>query len=301
MIIGSHVSFGSEQILGSVKEALSYHANTFMFYTGAPQNTMRKEIDLELLRKAEILMTENGIDKKNVICHAPYIINLANKIDEKKWHFSINFLEQELKRCDQLGIKYLVLHPGSAVSYTKEEALNHIVEALNLILEKTYSCKILLETMAGKGTECGSTLDEIEYIINHVDGSIGVCLDTCHLHDSGVSISQFDSYLEEFEKRIGISLIGCVHVNDSKNPFSSHKDRHANIGYGTIGFQHLLHILYHEKLKDVPKILETPYVGETLDSKEKKYPPYLFEIEMIRKKEWDSNLISKVNAYYKKN
>jgi len=165
MIIGSHVSFGSEQILGSVKEALSYHANTFMFYTGAPQNTMRKEIDLELLRKAEILMTENGIDKKNVICHAPYIINLANKIDEKKWHFSINFLEQELKRCDQLGIKYLVLHPGSAVSYTKEEALNHIVEALNLILEKTYSCKILLETMAGKGSECGSTLEEIHAIL----------------------------------------------------------------------------------------------------------------------------------------
>ena len=164
MIIGSHVSFGSEQILGSVKEAISYGANTFMFYTGAPQNTMRKEIDENLTKEAQKLMLANNIELNNVICHAPYIINLANRKDETKWEFSKNFLEQELKRCDELGIKFLVVHPGSAVGLPKEEALKNIWDALEDILKKDYTCQILLETMAGKGTECASTLEEIEVI-----------------------------------------------------------------------------------------------------------------------------------------
>lgn len=143
MIIGSHVSFGSEQLLGSVKEALSYQASTFMFYTGAPQNTMRKKIDRHLTEEAKKIMKENGIDIKNVICHAPYIINLANKKDLEKWQFSINFLKQELERCDELGISYLVLHPGSAVGYPINEALQNIVDALNIVLETDFSCLIL--------------------------------------------------------------------------------------------------------------------------------------------------------------
>lgn len=300
MILGSHVSFGSEQILGSVKEALGYHANTFMFYTGAPQNTLRKEIDLEKVSLAKKLMEKENINIKNVICHAPYIINLANKKDPIKWDFSINFLEQELKRCETLGISYIVLHPGSAVGLPKEEALNNIIEALNIILDKQPLCQILLETMAGKGSECGSTLEEMEYLFNQTNKRVGFCLDTCHLNDSGVSMKHFDEYLDEFDQKIGLSYIHCIHINDSKNTVGSHKDRHANIGYGTIGFETLLHIIYHEKLKDVPKILETPYVGDTIDSKEKKYPPYRFEIESILSKTFDEHLIKHIASFYNK-
>lgn len=300
MILGSHVSFGRDQLLGSAKEAVSYGANTFMFYTGAPQNTIRKELDLNLLKEAKEYMKENNIEIEHVICHAPYIINLANKKDPTKWDFSINFLCQELKRCDTLGIKFIVLHPGSAVGLSKEEALENIKDALNIILSKNYTCKILLETMAGKGTECGSTLEEIKYLFLGTNKKVGVCLDTCHLNDSGVSMKEFDRYLELFDKEIGIENIGCVHVNDSKNPLASHKDRHANIGYGTIGFDVLLAILSHEKLKNVPKILETPYVGETFEDKEKKYPPYLFEIKMIKEHTFDESLLKHINEYYNK-
>ena len=300
MIIGSHVSFGSEQLLGSVKEAISYGATTFMFYTGAPQNTMRKKIEEKYLQEADKLMEENHIDKKNVICHAPYIINLANKKDPEKWQFSIHFLKQELSRCDELGISYLVLHPGSAVGYPKEEALKNIVDALNEVLKENYRCEILLETMAGKGTECGSTLEEISYLVKNVSKEVGVCLDTCHLNDAGYRMDLFEEFLEEFEKNLTLSKIKCIHINDSKNPLSSHKDRHANIGYGTIGFDNLLKICNHEKLKDVPKILETPYVGKTFEDKEKIYPPYKFEIQMIKEGKFNSDLLNSIVSYYNK-
>ena len=300
MIIGSHVSFGSEQLLGSVKEALSYQANTFMFYTGAPQNTMRKKIDDHLTEEAKRIMKANNIDIKNVICHAPYIINLANKKDLEKWQFSINFLKQELERCDELGISYLVLHPGSAVGYPIDEALQNIVDALNIVLKKEFSCLILLETMAGKGTECGKNLNEIAYLIQNVHKPIGVCLDTCHLNDAGYEMNKFSEFLELFDQKIGIEKIKCVHVNDSKNIFASHKDRHANIGYGTIGFENLLNICYNDKLKDVPKILETPYVGDSWESKEKKYPPYRFEIAMLKEKKFNENLLQSIQEYYNK-
>ena len=300
MIIGSHVSFGSEQLLGSVKEALSYKANTFMFYTGAPQNTMRKKIDENLTKEAKKIMEENGINIQNVICHAPYIINLANKKDEEKWRFSINFLEQELTRCDELGISYLVLHPGSAVGYPIDEALQNIVDALNIVLEKNYQCMILLETMAGKGTECGKNLEEMSFLLKNVEKEVGVCLDTCHLHDAGYEMDKFSEFLENFDKKIGLNKIKCVHINDSKNPLGAHKDRHANIGYGAIGFETLLQICLHEKLKDVPKILETPYVGDTWDAKEKKYPPYLFEIEMLRNATFNEHLLDSILSYYNK-
>ena len=300
MIIGSHVSFGSEPLLGSVKEALSYQANTFMFYTGAPQNTMRKKIDRHLTEEAKKIMKENGIDIKNVICHAPYIINLANKKDLEKWQFSINFLKQELERCDELGISYLVLHPGSAVGYPINEALQNIVDALNIVLETDFSCLILLETMAGKGTECGKNLDEIAYLIQNTHKSIGVCLDTCHLNDAGYEMKEFSEFLDLFGQKIGIEKIKCVHVNDSKNLLASHKDRHANIGYGKIGFENLLNICYNDKLKDVPKILETPYVGDSWESKEKKYPPYRFEIAMLKEKKFNENLLQSIQEYYNK-
>ena len=299
MIIGSHVSFGSEQILGSVKEAISYGANTFMFYTGAPQNTMRKEIDENLTKEAQKLMLANNIDLNNVICHAPYIINLANRKDETKWEFSKNFLEQELKRCDELGIKFLVVHPGSAVGLPKEEAIKNIWDALEDILKKDYTCQILLETMAGKGTECASTLEEMAILLQNHD-KLGVCIDTCHLNDAGYNMQEFDQFLNEFATKIGLEKIRCVHINDSKNPLGSHKDRHANIGYGTIGFAALNKICHHEKLKNVPKILETPYVGETWEDKTRIYPPYKLEIESLRQEKFNDHLLEDIHKIYKR-
>ena len=293
MIIGSHVSFKNDGLLGSAKEALSYGANTFMFYTGAPQNTIRKAIDRDVTLKAHELMKENNIDINNVICHAPYIINLANKAKLDSWNFSIDFLKNEIKRCEELGIKYIVLHPGSAVSHTKEEALNNIIEALNEVIDENTNVTILLETMAGKGTELGQNIEELKTIIDNIiyQNKIGVCLDTCHLNDSGIEIGCFDNYLELFAKAIGLKKIGCIHINDSLNPIGSHKDRHANIGYGTIGFNNLINVIYNEKLKDVPKILETPYIEE--------YPPYKFEIKSILEKKFNSTLKEDVQNYYK--
>ena len=301
MILGCHVNFTNEQLLGSTQQAISYGANTFMFYTGAPQNTVRKDINEQYVLDAKKVMEMNDIDINNVVCHAPYIVNLANKSSEEKWNFSINFIKQELKRCDMLGIKSMVLHPGSAVGITKEEGTNNIIEALNIILKENYECMILLETMAGKGSECGSTLEEIKTMVDNVENKdkIGVCLDTCHLNDSGISMNNFDEYLDEFDKNIGLDKIKCIHINDSKNELSSHKDRHANIGFGTIGFDTINYIVHHEKLNGVPKILETPYVGDTDDDKNRLYPPYKFEIEMLKKRVFNPNLLNDIREYYK--
>lgn len=300
LIIGSHVSFGKEQLLNSVKEALSYGSNTFMFYTGAPQNTVRKEIDLEKTKEAQKIMLENNIDIKNIICHAPYIVNPASN-DLIKQDFAINFLKEELRRCSLMGIKQMVLHPGSAVNETREEGLNNIVKVLDAVLDNPYDVKILLETMAGKGNECGINLEEINYLLKSVkdDTKLGICLDTCHLNDSGVAISAFDSYLDDFANLIGLEKIGCVHVNDSKNPLNSHKDRHENIGIGTIGFDNLLAVIYNKRLENIPFILETPYVCKEDNEKEKIYPPYKFEISMIRNKEFNPSLLEDIRAYYK--
>lgn len=302
MIIGSHVSFGAKQLLGSVREAISYGANTFMFYTGAPQNTIRKPIDEALTNEAKKLMREFGIDINHVICHAPYIINLANDKDDAKYNFSINFLKGELNRCEAMGIKYIVLHPGSSVGIEKNTALDNIIFALNKIITEDTNTIILLETMAGKGTELGSSLEEIKYIIDGVNlkDKIGVCLDTCHLNDAGYNIESFNEFLDNFDSLIGINYIKCIHVNDSRNPISSHKDRHANIGYGTLGYENLLKVINSDRLKDVPKILETPYIGENDEDKERIYPPYKFEIMMIKSGEFNPNLMNDIRDEYKK-
>lgn len=297
MIIGSHVSFDSkEQLVKSVKEAISYGANTFMFYTGAPQNTNRCVINDRLTIEAYELMKNNNIDVNNVICHAPYIINLANDNDPSKYDFSINFLKNEVSRLESLGIKYLVLHPGSSVGIEKMKALNNIGNALNYVINDETSVTILLETMAGKGTECGKNIEELKYIIDKVNNKkcIGVCLDTCHLNDSGIDLNNIDSYLKEFDNLIGIDKIKCIHINDSKNIVGSHKDRHENIGFGTIGFDTILKVLNNELLTKVPKILETPYVGEN-----KEYPPYKFEIEMLKNNKFNPNLIQDIINFYK--
>lgn len=296
LLIGSHVSFKNEtQLLGSVKEALSYNANCFMFYTGAPQNTQRGTINDELTYKAYQLMRDNGIDLENVICHAPYIVNLANDIDPNKYEFAVNFLSNELRRCDQLGIKYLVLHPGSQMNIEKSHAIYNIVKGINNAIFSSNNTVILLETMAGKGTELGTSIEELKEIIDNITDKdrIGVCLDTCHLNDSGIDISEFNEYLREFDSKIGINKIKCIHVNDSKNIRGSHKDRHENIGYGTIGFDNLIGVIYNELLKNVPKILETPYIN-------RECPPYRQEIEMIKNKKFNPNLYQDILDYYRK-
>ena len=302
LILGSHVSFGKNQLLGAVEEALSYGSNTFMFYTGAPTNTVRKSIDENYTEKAKQLMLENEIDINNVVCHAPYIVNLGNARDLEKYAFSKEFIKKELQRCDQMAITKMVLHPGNAIGISKEEGLDNIVNALNDILDGTTKCLLLLETMAGKGTECGRTTEELAYIIDRVERKeqLGVCLDTCHLNDGGYNVGNFDDYLNDFDKLIGIDKIKCVHVNDSKNEKGSHKDRHANFGLGTLGFDTLIKVIYNERINNVPKILETPYIGDTDEAKERIYPPYKFEIEMIKNKEFDLKFLDKIRNHYKK-
>ena len=289
LYIGSHVGFKKDsQLLGSVKEALSYGANTFMFYTGAPQNTSRYPIMDGLTLEAMALMKEHDFDYSKVVVHAPYIINLANDKDPEKFKFSVRFLQEELERCELLGIKSIVLHPGSHVGLGVDAAISNIAKGLNMILG-THDVTILLETMAGKGTEVGSSLEEIKRIIDLVDDKehIGVCLDTCHLNDAGYDMSKFDDFLDQFDSLIGLNKIGCVHVNDSKNVLGAHKDRHENIGFGTIGFDNLISIIYNNRLENIPKILETPYV-------DREFAPYKYEIEMIRNKKFDSDLIEKI-------
>ena len=284
LIIGSHVGFNKKDgLLGSLEEALSYGANTFMFYTGAPQNTIRYPIDKTVTIQAIKKMRENNIDINNIIVHAPYIVNLANNKEEDKYNFSINFLKQEIDRCAEIGIKYMVLHPGSHIGLGVDVAIKNIINGLNIIL-KDSKTTILLETMAGKGTEVGKSFQEIKQIIDGIDNKekIGVCLDTCHLNDAGYNLSKFNDVLNEFDKIIGLDAIKCIHINDSKNSLGSHKDRHENIGYGTIGFDILLSIIYNEKLENIPKILETPYINEKA--------PYKEEIEMIRNKKFNSSL-----------
>ena len=291
LIIGSHVSYKSNsQLFGSVKEALSYGSNTFMFYTGAPQNTNRADIDNNITKEALELMKENNIDINNVIVHAPYIVNLANI---NNFDFSVSFLEQEIKRCSMLGINKMVLHPGSSVNCERDDAINNIIDGLNLILDNNYDVCILLETMAGKGNEVGRSIDELKTIIDNVKykDKIGICIDTCHLNDAGYDVGNIDLVLDEIDNKIGLNKIGCIHVNDSKNDIGAHKDRHENIGLGYIGFDKLMGVIYNKRLDDIPKILETPYI-------DKEYPPYKFEIDMIRKKEFNDNLLNDIREYY---
>ena len=298
LIIGCHVSFnGSNQLVGSVNEALTYGANTFMFYTGAPQNTIRGPINDYLTAKATNIMKENFINKDDVIIHAPYIINMAN---HQNRDFAIGFFKQEINRATKLGIGKIVLHPGSHVGCGTEEGIQNIISCLNEVLDSEINVKVLLETMAGKGSEIGSNFEEIKKIIDGIieKEKIGVCLDTCHLNDAGYDVSDFDKVLFSFDKIIGLDKLLCVHINDSKNKVAAHKDRHENIGIGTIGFESLIKIIYHEKLKDVPKILETPYVGFTDNAKDRVYPPYKFEIEMIKNKLNNDNLLDDIRNYY---
>jgi len=286
--IGSHVSFKKDtQLLGALNEALSYESTCFMFYTGAPQNTKRCMLDAKLTHLAQEKMKEVGISFADVVVHAPYIVNLANDRVLEQYEFAIRFLKEECKRCEELGIQKLILHPGSHVGLGVSHGIDAIIHALNEVLETT-SITILLETMAGKGSEIGSCFEELQQIIQKItkQDQIGICLDTCHLWDSGYDIEQIDVLIEELKEKNLLSKVGCIHINDSKNLRSSHKDRHENLGFGMIGFETLLNIIYHEQFQNIPKILETPWV--------EKLPPYYYEIQEIQKKKFDPYFKEKI-------
>lgn len=286
--IGSHVSMsGDEMYLGSVKEALSYEATAFMIYTGAPQNTIRKKLSELKIKEAKDLMDSSGLSFENVVVHAPYIINLANPDPEKR-NFAISFLTEEVKRTDQMHVSQIVLHPGSAVGKDREEAIKWIAEGINQVILNTKGSKvkIALETMAGKGNEVGKTFEELKSIIDliHDQTRISVCFDTCHTHDAGYDVKDhFDDVIKHFDQVIGTSYISVFHINDSKNPMGASKDRHENIGFGYLGFDALLKVIYHPDFMHIPKILETPYVDDK--------PPYLEEIKMIKNRLFDDQLL----------
>ena len=276
--IGSHVGLNAPDFyLGSVKEALSYGANTFMFYTGAPQNSYRKPLDTLKIEEGRKLLKENGIDESKIVVHAPYIINPCNITKEDLYEMSINFIVNELQRTAGFGASILVLHPGAHVGQGREVAINALAKALDAALDVDgTNVRIALETMAGKGTEVGITFEEIAQIIslcNHKD-RLGVCFDTCHTHDAGYDLSDFGNVLDEFDRIVGLDRLLVVHLNDSKNVRGAHKDRHENIGYGEIGFDILNNVVHNPRLEGIPIILETPYVNEK--------PPYKQEIEMLR-------------------
>lgn len=217
-----------------------------------------------------------------------------NNSKPENFGFAVSFLQAEIQRAQALGATQITLHPGAHVGAGPEAGIKQIIKGLNEVLEKGQTAQIALETMAGKGTEIGRSFEEIAAIIDGVtlNEKLSVTFDTCHTNDAGYNVKEdFDGVLNEFDKVIGLERLKVIHVNDSKNPQGSHKDRHANIGFGTIGFEALNKIVHHEQLKQLPKILETPYVGE--DKKNKK-APYGFEIAMLQQQTFDPDLLTKI-------
>jgi deoxyribonuclease IV len=277
MIIGSHVSLSApDYFLGSVKEALSYNASALMIYTGAPQNTFRKNVSDFKINEARELLAEAGISDYSVIVHAPYIINLANTTKPETFELAVDFLKQEIDRTRSMGAKVIVLHPGSHVNAGEEIGLKRIIEGLNMALADNDDIEIALETMAGKGSELGYKFEHLAYIKNSVSKPhlIKVCMDTCHMSDAGYDVFEFDHLLDEFDRVVGLEHLRVIHLNDSKNLPGARKDRHANLGYGELGFDFLHKVASHPRLALIPKILETPYVNDQ--------SPYREEIRMLR-------------------
>lgn len=286
-LLGSHVGMsGKDMMLNSVKEALSYGANTFMVYTGAPQNTRRKKVEELNIGAAKKCMEENGI--KTFVVHAPYIINLANTVKQETFDIAVEFLGIEIKRTAAMGASVLVLHPGSHVGAGEEAGIAQIVKGLDMVMTADMPVHIALETMAGKGSEIGRTFEELRAIYDGVKypEKLRVCFDTCHVNDAGYDlVNDYEGVMQKFDEVIGLDQIAVFHINDSKNPLGAHKDRHENIGKGSIGFDTLLKVVSDERFRDVPKILETPYIKDEEDPK-KSYPPYKEEIARLQKAEY---------------
>lgn len=295
MKIGSHVGMsGKEMLLGSAKEAVSYGANTFMFYTGAPQNTRRKELSELNIEPAWEYMKAHDIDE--IIVHAPYIINLGNAVKPETFRLGVEFLEKEISRTIACRSHVMILHPGAHVGEGADTGIAQIIKGLNEVLTKDTDCFIALETMAGKGSEIGRSFEELARIYDGVvyNEKLRVCFDTCHTSDSGYDVAHhFDETIDQFDKILGKDQIAVFHINDSKNPSGAAKDRHANIGFGTIGFEALHYIVHHKDFEAVPKILETPYIPDP-DNKKKSYAPYKYEIEMLKNGQFDPALPDRI-------
>ncbi|MBP3504143.1 MAG: deoxyribonuclease IV [Bacilli bacterium] len=297
MKIGCHVgNSGPLMLEGSIKEALNYGATCFMVYLGPPQNTIRKPIESMNADKMALIAKENNISLEDVIIHAPYIVNLARK-DPEKFDFAVRFIATEVSGVHNIGCKYLVLHPGSAVDSERSDALNQVAKGINEIIKLTPNARtvIAIETMAGKGNEVGRTFEEIKFIIDNVNDKsrIGVCLDTCHINDGGYDlVNNYEEVINKFDEVIGLEYLKVIHVNDSKNPLASHKDRHENIGFGSLGFNTIMKIFNDPRFINIPKILETPYVP-SLNNKEN-FPPYKYEINMIKNGIFEENLKEKI-------
>lgn len=269
-------------LLGSAKEAVSYGANTFMVYTGAPQNTKRKAIGELNIDAARNYMAENGIE--DFVIHAPYIINLGNSVNPDTYTLAVDFLALELERTIAMGSRVLILHPGAHVGAGTETGIRRIVQGLNAVLTPDTPCFIALETMAGKGSEIGRSFEELAAIYDGVtcNEKLRICFDTCHVNDAGYDIvTDFEGVMEQFDKRLGKDQIAVFHINDSKNVLGAGKDRHANIGEGTIGYDALRYIVHHPDFPGIPRILETPYRPDP-ENPEKTLPPYKEEIELLR-------------------
>ncbi len=281
--LGSHVGMsGKDMFLNSVREAVSYGANTFMVYTGAPQNTRRKEISELNIPAAWELMRENGIEE--FVVHAPYIINLANTVKPDIYELAVTFLRTELERTIAMGSHILVLHPGSHVNAGVEAGTAQIIKGLNEVLTPDLDCVIALETMAGKGSEIGRSFEELAAIYAgvHCSDKLRVCFDTCHTNDAGYDIAgDFDGVIDQFDRVIGKDQIAVFHINDSKNPRGAAKDRHENLGRGEIGFESLKYIVWHPDFLDIPKILETPWYKNP-DNPKDVWAPYKEEIALLR-------------------
>ncbi|MFD0680268.1 MULTISPECIES: deoxyribonuclease IV [unclassified Paenibacillus] len=294
--IGSHVSFSDKGLLNAAEEAISYGSSTFMIYTGAPQNTRRKPIESQFIEEGKALMDKHGIGE--IIVHAPYIINLGS-YKEDTFELAVRFLQEEIRRTDYIGVKQIVLHPGAYTEKDAEYGLNRIAEGLNEVLAgvKDTNVNIALETMAGKGTEMGRSFEELAAIIDKVadNGKLSVCLDTCHVHDAGYDIvNDLDGVLEHFDRIVGLDRIGVVHLNDSKNPKGASKDRHAPVGAGWIGFEAMNRVVHHDKLKALPLILETPWIGKEDKTQRPMYEAEIALLSGMAEKRFGSNFLEDV-------
>lgn len=283
--LGCHVGMaGKEMFLASAKEAASYGANVFMLYTGAPQNTRRKDISELNIEAGWEYARQHGIEE--IVVHAPYIINLANTVKPETYELAVEFLEKEIIRTAAMRSRIMVLHPGSHVNAGVEAGIAQVIKGLNTVLNQNDDdVYIALETMAGKGSEVGRTFEELKAIYDGVDKKdrLRVCFDTCHVNDAGYDIvNHYDEVFEEFDKVIGLDQIAVFHINDSMNLLGAHKDRHANIDKGSIGYETLHRLVHDERFIDVPKILETPWLAEEGSDKKTK-PPYKEEIEWLLK------------------
>lgn len=281
--IGSHVGMNMPNLfLGSVQEAVSYGANTFMVYTGAPQNTRRTPLEKLRIEEAQTCMQNHQID--SFVVHAPYLINLANSVKPEIFRLGVEFLISELQRTVAMGSHTLILHPGSHVGAGSDAGINKLTEGLNEVLSAGVDCNIALETMSGKGSEIGQTFEELARIYDGVkqNEKLRVCFDTCHIHDAGYPIvTDPDAVWTPFDRILGMDQIAVLHINDSLNPCGSHKDRHANIGHGMIGYGPLHEIVHMKDFDNIPMILETPWIAVEPKGKEKQ-APYQREIAWLR-------------------